>query len=255
MSGQLVSFENSRGQRLVGVLHGEPGRAAVISCHGMFSSKDGTKHLLLTELLAARGVPVLRFDAAGRGESEGRLFDLTFSGNMEDLDRAITFLAARGVERVGLFGSSMGGAVALLAAARDERVVAVATLAAVGYPAQLAERHPDFVAAWLSQGWADTEAGPLGRAFYDDALAHDVVAAVQHLRIPILVVHGERDGVVPVGDALDIAAAARCVSLEVVDGADHRFSDPVHLRPTMRTIADFLATSLGDLPRGRQATI
>jgi len=45
------------------------------------------------------------------------------------------------VERFGVFGSSMGGAVALLAAARDGRVCAVATLAAVAHPALIVERY------------------------------------------------------------------------------------------------------------------
>ncbi len=50
---------------------------------------------------------------------------MSYSNEIEDLDAAINWLSKKGVQRVGLFGSSMGGAVALLTAARDERVVAV----------------------------------------------------------------------------------------------------------------------------------
>src|SRR5207247_638220 len=46
-----------------------------------------------------------------------------------DLRRALDFLATRGVGAVGVFGFSLGGAVALLAAAEDPRIRAVAAYA------------------------------------------------------------------------------------------------------------------------------
>lgn len=244
-----VEFDNRRGQRLVGLLHGEPEGVAVISCHGMLSDKGGMKHQRLADELSARGLATLRFDFAGRGESQGSLYELSYSNEVEDLDAAIDFLARRGVERIGLFGSSMGGAVALLAASHDERVAAVATLAAVGHPAELAERYPEHVASWQERGYIETSAGRLGRGFFDDALERDVISAVRVLHIPLLVVHGSEDTVVSPSDALDIASAARRVALDMVEGADHRFSDPVHLRPTMQRVADFLSTALRDESR------
>lgn len=210
----------------------------------MLSTKNGTKHRLLADELEKRGVACLRFDFAGCGESEGRLFDMTYTREMEDVDAAIEFLAARGVLALGLFGSSMGGAVALLAAARDERVVAIVTLAAVAHPELLAERHLEEVASWDARGYIETLEGPIGRGLYDDAKGHDVIAAVRVLRAPLLVLHGEEDEVVPVDDAHDIATAARNVCLEVVSGADHRFTNAVHLRPAMVQAADFLAGHL-----------
>ncbi|MBI5511784.1 MAG: alpha/beta fold hydrolase [Deltaproteobacteria bacterium] len=239
-----MRFGNRRGQTLAGILHGEPNDAVVISCHGMLSDKNGSKHQRLAADLEALQLPCLRFDFAGRGESEGRLFDLSFTHEVEDLDAAITYLASRGATRFGLFGSSMGGAVALLAAARDERVRAVATLAAVGYPGDIAGRHPDEARAFLERGQLETVAGPIGRGFYDDAKAHDVIGAVRALHIPLLVLHGEEDDVVPVSDAHDIATEARHVTLEIVPGADHRFSNPVHLKPAMRLAVEFFARHL-----------
>jgi pimeloyl-ACP methyl ester carboxylesterase len=148
------------------------------------------------------------------------------------------------VQRFGIFGSSMGGAVALMAAARDERVVALATLAAVAHPEAVEERYAAAVASWRQRGWFETEAGRIGAGFVEDAVQHNLLAAVRVLHAPLLVLHGDRDEVVPCSDAHDIAAAARNVSLEIVMGADHRFSDPVHLRPAMDRVADFLAGHL-----------
>jgi pimeloyl-ACP methyl ester carboxylesterase len=228
----------------VGALHGELTGVAVISCHGMLSDKRGAKHVRLAEELERQGVATLRFDFAGRGESQGELFEMTFSHEVEDVDAAITELCRQGVTRVGLFGSSMGGAVALLTAARDERVVAVATLAAVAHPEALDELWPDYVQQWRERGYVETEAGRIGQAFADDALEQNVIAAARVLRAPVLVVHGTEDTVVPSSDAVDIASAARKAQLELVDGADHRFSNPVHLRPAMDKVASFLARAL-----------
>jgi alpha-beta hydrolase superfamily lysophospholipase len=244
MTVTRVEFHNQRGQRLVGELHGTPNRVAAICCHGMLAYRGSTKHLMLAEMLAERGLATLRFDFAGRGESDGNLFDLSYSNNMEDLFAAIEFLAAGGVERLGLFGSSMGGAVALLAAAREERVVAVATLAAVARPELMAERHHVDVEQWRARGYLDTDEGRVGIGLYDDALSHDVCAAVAVLWAPILVLHGDCDTVVPPSDGHDIATAARNASLEMVLGADHTFSNPIHLRPAMRQVADFLTAEL-----------
>jgi uncharacterized protein len=238
-------FTNRRGQKLAGILHGEPGPRMALSCHGMMSDKNGKKHVLLAQALAALGIPMLRFDFAGRGESEGELFDMSYSNEMQDLDAAIEALAGLGGQRFGVFGSSMGGSVALLSAARDERIVALATLAAVAHPEWVCERHPAECSVWRSRGYIDiAPEGRLGRAFLDDSLAHDVIAAVRILRAPLLVIHGEDDEVVPASDAHDIATAARCAELDIVMGADHRFTDPVYLRPAIQQIARFLAAHI-----------
>ena len=152
---------------------------------------------------------------------------------------AIEFLVSRGVERIGLFGSSMGGAVALLTAARDERVTAIGTIAAVAYPGAIEDRYPRNTHRWRQDGEIELEGEKIGVSFLEDAVTHDVVSAVRVIHAPILVVHGVLDETVPVSDAHDIATSARNVSLNLVEGADHRFSNPVHMRPALRELADF----------------
>ena len=238
-------FDNARHERLVGALHGGVQSAMVITCHGLFSNKDTSKHVYLAECLGERSVGTLRFDFSGCGESAGSFFDTSYSQRMEDLDAAITFLCKQGAERLAVFGSSLGGAVALLCAARDERIVALSTLGAVAHPAELLERNPQACDDFARQGYADLPQGRLGPQFYYDSMAHEVVAAVGVLHAPLFVLHGLEDQVVPCSDAHDIAAAARNASLELVDGADHAFSRVVHMRPAMMRVATFLASHLG----------
>jgi pimeloyl-ACP methyl ester carboxylesterase len=231
---------------LIGVLHGSLNECAVICCHGLFSSKESTKHTRIANTLAQAGIATLRFDFAGSGESEGRIEDTTFTRRRDDLAAAIDYLAQRGAKRFGLFGSSMGGSVAILTAARDERVVAIATLAAVAHPGEIEARYPDAV-----QELHDTDLLPLpgggsvGRDFAIDAPLHDPVAAAAIIHAPLLVLHGSRDEVVPLCDADDLATAARESSLLVVDGADHSFSGDEHVEFAVSEICGFLFKHLG----------
>lgn len=92
-----------------------------------------------TSLRDTLGVPTDSFDFEGHGQ---RPFGTT-PMRMEQLaDQALSHLDASGVERVTLFGYSMGGYVALLLAARvPDRVTGVATLGTrLDWSPEVAER-------------------------------------------------------------------------------------------------------------------
>lgn len=68
-------------------------------------------------------------DLRSFGESGGAYTTLGLK-ERDDVMKAIDFLEERGYERIGIFGFSLGGAVALLAAERNPRITAVATYSA-----------------------------------------------------------------------------------------------------------------------------
>ncbi|MGH7897746.1 MAG: alpha/beta hydrolase, partial [Candidatus Binatia bacterium] len=155
---ERVAFPSRRGSRLVGIVHHAlhaSGRrpAGVILCHGMESTKDGTKHRMLGERLSRAGLTVLRFDFSYVGESEGEFADLTFRGEVEDLAGAWRYLRGRMPGPIGILGSSMGGTVALLFAAEEPEVCALVTIAAVAEPRRmLGELRPRELERWRSEG-------------------------------------------------------------------------------------------------------
>ena len=239
---ETIVIKNPRGQRLRGTLHPatDSGPAAVV-CHGMLSNRSSAKITALAERLAARGVNTLRFDFAGRGESEGRLEALTVSREVEDLGAAVAWLRARGHDRVGLCGSSLGGTVSLLHAAQDPALRAVAT---INSPARLQRLHESIDReAWKRDGAIDLEVGRLGYGFYEDALTHDLKAAAVAAGERLLVIQGSADEVVDPADASLLADAALC-ELLVIDGADHRLTDTDHRERVIATVVDFLVHRL-----------
>ena len=231
---ERVVFPSRRGNRLVGLLHspGAAGRGAgVILCHGMESTKEGTKHRILGESLSAAGLTVLRFDFSYVGESEGEFADLTFRGEVEDLGGAWDFFRERRGGPVGLLGSSMGGTVALLFAADEPAVAALALIAAVARPRRILEEiRPAELDRWRRDGVWSLGGVRLKRSFLDDIDTLDVLGSSARVRCPTFVAHGDADTVVPVSDAHDITAAlAGERQCRIYPGADHRFTKPEDL--------------------------
>ena len=134
-----------------------------------------------------------------------------------------------GVRSYGLVDGR--SSVALLVAGRDPRIKAVCTVAAIGYPSELEERYPLKTRGWLERGYIELDGEErLGKAFLEDASSHDVMRVVSWIDAPMLVVHGTDDAVIPIADADDIAASSQNVEMLLVEGADHRFSQPRHLK-------------------------
>jgi fermentation-respiration switch protein FrsA (DUF1100 family) len=128
-----VSFY-SEGMRVSGQLYLPDQRRegeklpAVVLCHGF----AGFKELLLppyAERFAASGLAALLFDYRGFGGSEGERGRLVPAEQVADIRNAVTFvqtLSEVDAERVGLWGTSFGGANAIYVAAADRRVKALA---------------------------------------------------------------------------------------------------------------------------------
>lgn len=130
---------NAHGMRLAATFAGPdlaPGKPApaVLLCQGM----SGVRTLVLPQVadaLAAQGIATLRFDYAGFGDSEGERGWIDPGARVEDARCALAALLARGdvdPGRVGVYGHSLGGPVAIGVAAADVRVRALAAVSTPG---------------------------------------------------------------------------------------------------------------------------
>lgn len=217
------------GLRLKGTLHLPP-RAVrppvVIGCHGLWSDRRSPKQIALARALAAAGVACLRIDHRGCGESAGsRAQTVALEARVADLLAAAAALGRRGDlgGALGLFGSSMGGAVCLRAAPR------LGAAAVVSYAAPIRIR----LDAAARRG---VEYPPP-----DDFDLAPGLGAVSN----VLVIHGEADAVVPVAHGREIhAAVAAPKRLIIQPGGDHLASDPRHQAELVREAAAWLAAAL-----------
>ncbi|HEX4824068.1 MAG TPA: alpha/beta fold hydrolase [Candidatus Polarisedimenticolaceae bacterium] len=113
LHAETVSFPSKSGATLKGWLApGTPGKGAVLLMHGIHA--DRTSMLPRALFLSKAGYGVLLFDFQANGESIGAR--QTF-GHLESLDArsALEYLRSRlPNERVGVIGTSLGGAAALV---------------------------------------------------------------------------------------------------------------------------------------------
>lgn len=120
-----VRLQAADGVTLAAWLAERPGRPAVILLHGYPADKSD---LLPLGAALAPHFTVLLMDLRFFGASGGRLTTLDHR-ERHDVVRAVEWLVRRQLEPVGVFGLSLGGAVALLAAAEEPRIRAVAAYA------------------------------------------------------------------------------------------------------------------------------
>lgn len=126
-----VRFENE-GQQLAATLYVPESISAkvpaILLCHGFC----GVKELLLptfAEFFAEKGFVAMTFDYRGFGESEGEPGRLVPALQVSDIRAALTCLSSQpevDADRLGLWGTSFGGANVIVAASQDERVKALA---------------------------------------------------------------------------------------------------------------------------------
>jgi alpha/beta superfamily hydrolase len=177
----------------------------------------------------------LTFTFRGTGSSEG---DFSIEGWLADVRSAVDALHARtDVSAVWIAGFRLGGTLALVVAADDERVRGIATFAA---PASLRTwvREPEWFLEYARRtGVLRTADYPTDPEAWTRAIANlDPIAAAPRIAPrPWLLVHGSADDVVPVDDARRLAeAGGESVDLRIVANGPHR------LRHDPRAIAALL---------------
>ena len=261
-----VTFRNGE-QKLVGTLTvpkgaGAPHPAAVLITGSGGQDRDGTGvaniYRLVAERLSSNGVAVLRVDDRGVGKSTPLAKGSSYRDLVADTRAAFEYLLTRGEvdkSRIALVGHSEGAETALILAAEDARVAAVALLAGTSEPADrvLVEQSlyqaamqgavdPTDESKWSAvarqiKGLFDkAKAAPKPAGAADDGLdwfrehaAHDPLAAARKVRVPVFVANGERDALVMSHHALALARAMgeagnRRVTLRIFRDLTHYFT-------------------------------
>lgn len=202
---------------------------------------------LLAEALAARGVTSIRIDKRGMFGSRAAVTDpnaATIADYAADV-RAWAALAARraGTRCAWLVGHSEGGLVALVAAQDGRGLCGVVLLSAPGrriidvMRAQFAANPANapiiadatrMLDAVEKNGIATDLPPPLSGMFPEAVQrylarlnAHDPAALARTATVPVVIVQGDADLQVPVGDAAALKAANAQARLTIVPGANH----------------------------------
>lgn len=191
----------------------------VVYLHGFASGPMSRKARFFRERLEEAGVEVAIPDLA-RGDFE----NLTITGQMEVVEETV------GTRPVRLVGSSMGGYLAALMAARKPAAVEKLVLLAPAFG--FAARWPAVVgeaamARWLSKGklpvfhYAEGRIRDLGLAMYEDSQKYE---GEPDFGQPAMIFHGVKDAVVPVEASQTFAAGHANTRLIELD-SDHELTE------------------------------
>ena len=167
----------------------------------------------------------------------------TISKEVEDLKAVVTAAHESGY-RIIYAGHSMGGAVGTLAAASDDRIKFLISLAGMVntkafYDREFGEETPDSGCMW------EEPSCPLSSVFKNDL--ESIVSTAPKaadVKVPWLLIHGTEDDVVPVEDSREIFALANEPKKIVeIPGANHVFSEEGE-KPMIDAVIDWIGETL-----------
>ena len=245
----------------------------ILYVHGHLASSATWEDVLVA---ASAGHPAIAVDVPGFGASDRPWpYDYSVVGEARSL---VAYLDARGIPRAILVGNSLGGAAALLVAAdHPERVVALVLVAPatpeapLAWPARIL-RTPVLGEIGLAlanrslaglglRSWQYARAERVTRRAIDDAwkpmtipgTRRAALAAIrsdprphvgleQRIRVPTLIVWGEKDRLIPASDAARVRAKIAGSRLVVIPDAGHL---PQREQPEAfaQAVAEFVARS------------
>lgn len=223
-------------------------QAAVIMLGGADTNKEELHHWG-TEF-TRRGMVALTIDGPGQGELAGRYGRLMmrFDRFHESVSAIIDWLHDGGVDgididRIGLFGNSLGGYLALDAALRDQRISAVVSNGGFCDAASIDSWPPGVFRAFASCLGLEDESAI--RRHVEEHL--DLSRVPMTHRPPALVIHGGREDL---ADEAESRRAAQVIdgTLLVVEDGWHTCTNRDHVMSPI--FGDWLASALRGETRG-----
>lgn len=177
----------------------------VLLLHGFTGWKEEEHLSTLADELAKVGIASLRFDAPGSGESSGTWQDDYRVSNYlgvikEVIDYAVENLAAD-PEQVGIWGHSMGGMTALVAAGQhlyDFKAVCGSQPS----PGNIGRDYRDDPKYWEEHDGITINSEHFGSlwlpaAHFTERMQYKAPESVKNIHVPILFIAGDNDDLVP----------------------------------------------------------
>jgi len=239
-----VFFENSKGNKLSGILNnpsGDKSKPIIILVHGFNSGKDSGTNTALKELFNKINVSSFRIDLFAHGESGGDFEYLTVSEAVDDIMRAIGFLKDQGYQKIGLIGSSFGGLAAYIAASKSPDLYLLAVKCPVASYLEFRDyTNQEIIDEWKDKGFVFRENKKLRYSFYKDAKKNIAYDIAKNIKVPTLIVHGDKDLDVPIAQSIKMSLLIPDCRLVTIKGASHRFLEKNTKKEMVSAIINFI---------------
>jgi pimeloyl-ACP methyl ester carboxylesterase len=251
-----LTIESPAPRRTIAVRVREGKGPGLVWLGGFKSDMKGTKAEALDRWAAEAGRACLRFDYSGHGESGGEFRDGTIGRWLEE-SLAVYTQFAKGPQV--LIGSSMGGWLALLLAARLRELKGLAPHAplagmvliapAVDFTEELMwkqfspaiRREIEEKGEWTRPSEYDAGGYPITRGLIEDGRKHLMLGGLIEPGCPVHILQGVQDPDVPWrhAEALVTRLSRDDVVLTLIKDGDHRLSRPEDIERLIAAVKEF----------------
>ena len=231
--------------KLYGVLQlpeGEAPHPLIILSHGFGGNHSG--HQDYADYFTAQGFATFNPDFCGGGfgsKSDGTMLEMSVLTEAEDLNAVVDhFIGDDRFSGIMLWGASQGGFVSSYVAAQRPGDVAAMVLEFPAFVLQddaKARANPDGTFPEIDSALGTA----IGRRYGEDAVSFDIYDVIGGYRGDVLILHGDRDGIVPLSYSQRAAAVYERAELVVMPGQDHGFADRARAEAMEREAAFFRA--------------
>lgn len=199
----------NHGQKIFCIFH-KPMKVAkfpaILFCHGLGGHKVGRyrAYVELAQMLAQKGIGVLRLDFRGSGDSEGDFSSMTLEGEIEDACKGLAFLENHDhvySNRIGIFGRSLGSVVAVMASSRFDKVKTLCLWAPIYNASDWEDKWKRLHVKDLShedkKQLMTIEGQVPGYEFYQQLFSLNLDKDLHNLHNkPMMIIHGNKDDMV-----------------------------------------------------------
>ncbi len=217
----------------------------IIGVHGFAGDKESSMLETLAATFCLHNSAVLSFDFPAHGSSHVGEEMLTINNCKNDLCTVLEYVSNEYPNASkSIFATSFGGYITLLCADKLANIPLVLRAPAITMPKVLLENvlkinANDFkTAKYIACGFERPINLPY--SFYEDLMSQEVIGSKQ-IPLPILIIHGDCDDIVPLSDIEAFSASQSDVSLKIISGADHRFKNEGEMEAIVNLTKTFLS--------------
>jgi len=221
----------------------------IIFCHGYKGFKDWGAWNLMAAVFANAGFFFIKFNFSHNGGTVEQPIDFpdleafgnnNYTKELDDLTSVINWISTHSdfknevnLDAISLIGHSRGGGIVLLKANEDARIKKVITLAGVCDFEKRTATIGD-LQQWKKKGVKYVLNGrtkqnmPHYYQFYEDFMLNkerlDIKKATENLKIPQLIIHGNKDTSVLIDEAENLKKWNSESEFKIIDNANHVFN-------------------------------
>jgi len=234
-----IEYSTRDGKKLVGII-GIPTevRGFALLTHGINVDKNefGNFYSDLADALYAAGVASLRFDFRGHGESSGSSMEVSVLGDELDINASIAQVQDHWDGKILFVATSFGAGPMILVANREpNRVKGLALIAPVlDYkrtflepvtPWAKASFNPKAIKKSRETGYIVLDDVRLSSKILEEFATIRPYELLGKLDLPTLIIHGDKDSMVPYSVSKEVAATRQSIRLVTIRNGDHGYPD------------------------------